>query len=119
MKVNCRYAPGFTLVEVMIVVAIIGLLMAVGIPNLARARMQSQKNLCISHLREIDSIKQQWALEHRKTEQSEPPTEEDLRPYFWREIWPSCPAGGTYEPNGVGVAPTCSLGPSLGHVLED
>lgn len=119
MKTKAGGSDGFTLVEVMIVVAILGLLTAIAIPNFARARTQTQKNICISHLREIDSIKQQWALENNRIESSDPPTADDLKSYFWREVWPACPAGGVYEPNGIGVAPTCSLGPSLGHVLED
>jgi len=118
-KLKTGRPAGFTLVEIMIVVAILGLLTAIAIPNFARARTQTQRNICISHLREIDSIKQQWALEKGKTQASDPPTEADLKPYFWRQVWPQCPAGGEYRINGVGIAPTCSLGPSLGHVLED
>ncbi|MGA4643537.1 competence type IV pilus major pilin ComGC [Limisphaera sp. 4302-co] len=119
MKLQHRLQSGFTLVEIMIVVAIVGLLTAIAVPNFARARSQTQKNICISHLREIDSIKQQWALEYKKSSEDPAPEPVDLVPYFRGERWPECPAGGTYTINGVGVAPTCSLGESLGHVLED
>ena len=65
MKNNTSRKSGFTLVEIMIVVAIIGLLAAIAIPNFVRARTQSQKNACINNLRQIDGSVQQWALENK------------------------------------------------------
>ena len=56
----------------MIVVAIIGLLAAIAIPNFVRARTTSQMNGCINHLRVIDSAKQQWALETGKQDGAYP-----------------------------------------------
>src|SRR3989475_13218206 len=66
MKNRTSRKAGFTLVEIMIVVAIIGLLAAIAIPNFVRARTQSQMNACINNLRQIDGAIQQWALEQKK-----------------------------------------------------
>jgi len=62
---NIRKA-GFTLVEIMIVVAISGLLAAIAIPNFVKARATSQANACINNLRQIDAAANQWALENKK-----------------------------------------------------
>src|ERR1700684_581301 len=94
MKSNTVKKQGFTLVEIMIVVAIIGLLAAIAIPNFVKARTTSQMNACINNLRLIDSSKQQWALEQRKTT-TDQPQGTDLQPYLGRggngEL-PYCPA---------------------------
>jgi Skp family chaperone for outer membrane proteins len=73
----------------------------------------NQLNTCINNLRQIDTAKQQWALENDKTADAIPPAQ-DLLPYFMGGVFPVCPSGGTYTINAVGVPPTCSVS---GHVL--
>ena len=66
MKKSKR-AQGFTLIEIMIVVAIIGLLAAIAVPNFIQSRTTTQRNACINNLRQVDSAKEQWALENNAT----------------------------------------------------
>ena len=66
MKINTSRKAGFTLVEIMIVVAIIGLLAAIAIPNFVKARETSRTNACINNLRQIEGAKQQWAFEEKQ-----------------------------------------------------
>jgi prepilin-type N-terminal cleavage/methylation domain-containing protein len=92
MKNKTSRNSGFTLVEIMIVVAIIGLLAAIAIPNFVRARTTSQKNACINNLRQIDGAKQQWALENNQTG-SAACTSANIDPYMgrgatgWRNLY--------------------------------
>jgi prepilin-type N-terminal cleavage/methylation domain-containing protein len=112
MKIGASNKAGFTLVEIMIVVAIIGLLAAIAIPNFVKARTTSQQNACINNLRQYDGAVQVWALENKKAS-SDPYTMNSIQPYVKLDSngnLPGCPAGGSYASGGqVTNSPTCSL----------
>ena len=105
---NARH--GFTLVEIMIVVLIIGILLAIAVPNFIRARESSRAKSCISNLKQIDSAKEQWAMDNKKTS-ADTPTDADLYGADkYVKSAPACPSSGTYTIAAVGTAPTCSVG---------
>ena len=132
MKINTSKKSGFTLVEIMIVVAIIGLLAAIAIPNFVRARKTAQAKSCVNALRLIDSATQQLLLEDPAATPAGG-AGGNLEPYLGRGTagtWPNCPttASDTYTVTATATTPakpTCSndpndaTQPALNHQLPD
>lgn len=106
---------GFTLVEIMIVVAVIGLIAAIALLNFIRARETSQATLCSQSLERLDGAKVQAAFEFNLGDM-DVPTDAQLIPFFGAPFGATvdgssnlCPAGGTYSVNDIASPPTCSL----------
>jgi prepilin-type N-terminal cleavage/methylation domain-containing protein len=101
---------GFTLIEIMIVVLIIGILLAIAVPNFVLARKAARTKACISNLKQIQSAKEQWAMD-KKQPGSATPAAADLwgSTTVYINSTPSCPStGAAYAGiNAVDTNPVC------------
>jgi len=116
---------GFTLVEIMIVVAIIAILSAIAIPNFMAARSKSRANACKANLRQIESAVEQYAMDNTKTDGDTCVMTNLVTTYIKKT--PACPSAGTYGDSSsytsyafttgvfyVGGTPWCSIGRTSG-----
>ncbi len=122
MKLTTSKHSGFTLLEIMIIVSLIGLLAALSIPNFVRAVGASKRAQCINSLRQLDSAVQQWVLENKRPATARV-TLDDCTPYLRNA--PICPAGGkttidSYSVTDAQTPPKCITsggGAANGHVI--
>ena len=109
MKNISSRRSGFTLVEIMIVVAIIGMLASIAIPSFVQARTKANMNVCISNLHQIEGAIQRGALDMHKDE-GQTVAYSDIRGYLQHSV--VCPSGGTsfedsYAITTVDTPPAC------------
>ena len=99
----------FTLIEIMIVVLIIGILLAIAVPNFVRARESSRAKACVANLKQIDSAKEQYAMDNKLAAGAGAPNMTDLvGSANYIKNTPTCPASGTYTIGAIGTDPSCS-----------
>jgi prepilin-type N-terminal cleavage/methylation domain-containing protein len=114
----------FTLIEIMIVVLIIGILLAIAVPNFVRARESSRQKACVGNLKQIKSANEQWAMDNKQGATTAPPAVAALvGTDAYLNASPSCPAGGAYtQASQVNTDPSCSYGttggPTFGHSIN-
>jgi prepilin-type N-terminal cleavage/methylation domain-containing protein len=114
-KLHKRSHKGFTLVEIMIVVLIIGILLAIAVPNFIRARETSRAKSCVANLKQIESAKEQWAMDTRAAPTATPTANDLCGPTLYIKAaavgtLPQCPSNGAYTIGDMATRPICGVG---------
>ena len=99
----------FTLVEIMIVVAILGIIIAIALPTFFRSRELSRMRACQENQSKIDGAKETWALDTRASATATPDWSDLVGASNFIRRSPECPASGTYVIGAVSADPSCSL----------
>ena len=101
---------GFTLVEIMIVVLIIGILLAIAVPNFIKARETSRSKSCVANLKQIEAAKEQWCMDNKQSSTATPADTDLYGTSAYVKNTPSCASGGTYTIGNMATRPVCSIG---------
>ena len=105
---------GFTLVEIMIVVLIIGILMSIAVPGFLQARTSGRRSACIGNMKQVETAKNQWAMDNKKSNGDAVAFTDLVGSTLYLKSTPSCPSAGTYTVNVIGTDIVCDF---TGHVL--
>ena len=100
---------GFTLIEIMIVVLIIGILLAIAVPNFVKAREASRTKACVSILKQIEAAKEQWAMDNKASATATPAMTDLVGSAAYIKATPACPSSGTYTVGSMSANPSCSI----------
>jgi prepilin-type N-terminal cleavage/methylation domain-containing protein len=109
-----RHPRGFTLVEILIVVLIIGILLAIAVPQFQNARAGAHARACQHNLKQIVGAKERWAMDNDQDSLATPTLKPDLTPAYLKDPEAHCPAGGTYTVGRMDETPGCSIGGPAG-----
>jgi len=112
-----RANRAFTMVEIMIVVAITGIIVAIAATTWLRQREVSRSRVCQENLSKIDGAKELFAFETNVGHEETPTWTDLVGATLYIKSTPSCPAGGAYSINSINTAPTCDY--SLPDFLTD
>ena len=108
MKINRSTQKGFTLVEIMIVVAIIGILIAIAMPSWMKARENSQAASCIEAQEKMEGAVGTWALDTGAPSDTTPGTDVLIGKTLYLKRKPICPVGKTdIPPTSLSGTITC------------
>jgi competence protein ComGC len=97
------------MVEMLIVMAVIGMITAIAIPNFLKNREYVHKDLCIENLAHIEAAKQMWGIQHNKSNGAVVTIDDLVGPSLYFRVEPKCPSDGNYTYEPIGVVAKCDV----------